>query len=183
MSTLKVNSIIPVAGVPTGGGGGIIQVVQETKTDTASHSVNINQGAANFSLIMSKAITPIFSTSKILVQFSVSGNVEGNGVHCDFVLRKTVGSTVTHPILCDSASNYTSITTGFRSGGGNQHNVGQCIYQFLDDAGTTSAITYGVAVASEGATTYRVNASGGDLSGQTWSSRQASTLILMEVSA
>ena len=139
MSTLKVNSIIPVAGVPTGGGGGIIQVVQETKTDTASHSVNINQGAANFSLIMSKAITPIFSTSKILVQFSVSGNVEGNGVHCDFVLRKTVGSTVTHPILGDSASNYTSITTGFRSGGGNQHNVGQCIYQFLDDAGTTSA--------------------------------------------
>ena len=26
MSTLKVNKIIPTAGVPTGGGGGIIQI-------------------------------------------------------------------------------------------------------------------------------------------------------------
>jgi len=165
------------------GGGKILQVVQQTKTDTATHSVNINQGAANFSLIMSKSITPSNSSNKILVQFSISGNVEANGAHVDFVLRKTVGSTVTHPILGDSASGYTSITTGFRSGGGNQHNVGQCIYQFLDDAGTTSAITYGVAVATEGASTYRVNASGGDLSSQTWSSRQASTIVLMEVSA
>ena len=33
MSTLKVNSIIPVAGVPTGGGGGIIQVKQAIKTN------------------------------------------------------------------------------------------------------------------------------------------------------
>ena len=33
MSTLKVNSIIPVAGVPTGGGGGIIQVKQTVKKD------------------------------------------------------------------------------------------------------------------------------------------------------
>ena len=32
MSTIKVNSIIPVAGVPTGGGGGIIQTVQTVKT-------------------------------------------------------------------------------------------------------------------------------------------------------
>ena len=36
MSTLKVNSIIPVSGVPTGGGGGIIQIKQAVKTDTTS---------------------------------------------------------------------------------------------------------------------------------------------------
>ena len=33
MSQLKVNSIIPVAGVPAGGGGGIIQVVTNTTRD------------------------------------------------------------------------------------------------------------------------------------------------------
>ena len=33
MSTLKVNSIIPTGGVPTGGGGGIVQVKQDVKTD------------------------------------------------------------------------------------------------------------------------------------------------------
>ena len=36
MSTLKVNSIIPVAGVPTGGGGGIVQVKQTVKSDTTT---------------------------------------------------------------------------------------------------------------------------------------------------
>ena len=36
MSTLKVNSIIPTGGVPTGGGGGIPQIGSNTKDDTAS---------------------------------------------------------------------------------------------------------------------------------------------------
>ena len=183
MSTIKVNSIIPVAGVTTGGGGGIIQVVQETKTDYATHAVNINAGFASYSLVMSKAITPISSTSKIIIAFSFSGGPDGDGVHVDFVIRKTVGSTVTHPILGDSASGYYQVTTGFRSGGGNSHNVCQANYQFMDTAGTDSAITYGVAVATEGATTYRLNSVGSNNSGSSWSSRQASTLTLMEVSA
>tara|TARA_A100001391_G_scaffold196095_1_gene174189 strand:- start:2475 stop:3026 length:552 start_codon:yes stop_codon:yes gene_type:complete len=183
MSTLKVNKIIPTAGVPTGGGGGIIQVVQETKTDVSTHSVNINAGFASYSLLMSKSITPKFSSSKIYIMWSMSGGPDANGCHVDFVIRKTVGSTVTHPILGDSASGYYQVTTGFRSGGGNQHNICQANYTFLDDAGTSSAITYGVAVATEGATTYRLNTTGSDNSGSTWSSRQASTLTLMEVSA
>ena len=40
MSQIKVNSIIPVAGVPTGGGGGIIQVKQTLKTDAFSMNSN-----------------------------------------------------------------------------------------------------------------------------------------------
>ena len=45
MSQLKVNSIIPVAGVPTGGGGGIIQV-QNTTLKTGS-SLSLTQHAFN----------------------------------------------------------------------------------------------------------------------------------------
>ena len=63
MSTLKVNSIIPVAGVPTGGGGGIIQIVEKVKTDvftsTSTSFVDITG--------MSVSITPTSNTSKILV--------------------------------------------------------------------------------------------------------------------
>ena len=33
-SELRVDRIIPTAGVPTGGGGGIIQIKQIVKTDT-----------------------------------------------------------------------------------------------------------------------------------------------------
>ncbi|BCV08527.1 MAG: hypothetical protein CM15mL8_070 [Caudoviricetes sp.] len=38
MSQLKVNSIVPVGGLPSGASGGIIQVVQTVKTDTMSTS-------------------------------------------------------------------------------------------------------------------------------------------------
>ena len=51
MSTLKVNSIIPVAGVPTGGGGGIVQVKQTVKSDTAS------VGSASFTDLSGMTIT------------------------------------------------------------------------------------------------------------------------------
>ena len=40
MSTLKVNSIIPVGGVPTGGGGGIVQIVTATHNSQVSQSSN-----------------------------------------------------------------------------------------------------------------------------------------------
>ena len=33
-SELRVDKIIPTTGAPTGGGGGVIQVVSATKTDT-----------------------------------------------------------------------------------------------------------------------------------------------------
>ena len=38
MSQLKVNSIIPVGGVPSGGAGGIIQCVQTFKVDGTSQA-------------------------------------------------------------------------------------------------------------------------------------------------
>ena len=45
MSQLKVNSIVPVAGLPSGAKGGIIQVKQNIKTDTSS----FNASTGNFS--------------------------------------------------------------------------------------------------------------------------------------
>ena len=62
MSTLKVNSIIPVAGVPTGGGGGIIQIVKAvttTQTSTSSESfVDTN---------LTATITPTSTSSHVLI--------------------------------------------------------------------------------------------------------------------
>ena len=70
MSQLKVNSIIPVAGVPTGGGGGIIQVKQTLKNDTASSSTT---GSFTDISGLSVAITPTSSSSKILVFVALNG--------------------------------------------------------------------------------------------------------------
>ena len=38
MSQLKVDRIVPVSGVPTGGGGGIIQITQTTNETTTTVS-------------------------------------------------------------------------------------------------------------------------------------------------
>ena len=63
-SELRVDKIIPTGGVPTGGGGGIIQVVSAYKGD------NFSTSSTTFVDItgLSATITPKFSTSKILVQ-------------------------------------------------------------------------------------------------------------------
>ena len=66
-SELRVDKIVPVDGVPTGGGGGIIQVVSSNKTDyqtTQSGSYVDITG-------LSCTITPKFATSKIFVQYSI----------------------------------------------------------------------------------------------------------------
>lgn len=42
MSQIKVNSIIPVSGVPTGGGGGIIQIVESA--DFSSTTITSSYG-------------------------------------------------------------------------------------------------------------------------------------------
>ena len=133
MSQLKVNSIIPVSGVPTGGGGGIIQIKQAFKTDTYS------QSSTSFTDItgLSIAITPTSSSSKILVLVDIFVSVNDA---C--LLRLLRGSTV---IAAGSANDGGSDNTGFamaRMSATNlsdTHNV-----TFLDSPATTSATTYKV---------------------------------------
>ena len=67
-SQLRVDKIVPVDGVPTGGGGGIIQIAQSAFTGTDSKSGGLASPlsfAGTSGLVC--AMTPKFSTSKILV--------------------------------------------------------------------------------------------------------------------
>ena len=66
-SELRVDKIIPTAGVPTGGGGGIVQIVQTIKTDVYTNNVNDTWLDITG---LSVTITPKFNTSKILVSVS-----------------------------------------------------------------------------------------------------------------
>ena len=71
-SELRVDKIIPTSGVPTGGGGGIIQIVQGSTTTRTATSSSTYQ-ASNLSC----TITPKFSTSKIYI--TLGGDANNNG--------------------------------------------------------------------------------------------------------
>ena len=66
-SQLRVDKIVPVDGVPSGGGGGIIQIVSANKTDYQ----NTQSGTFVDITGLSCTITPKFTTSKIFVQYSL----------------------------------------------------------------------------------------------------------------
>ena len=67
-SQLRVDKIVPVDGAPTGGGGGIIQVVQTVKRDRSTiQSTTLTDISG-----MSVTITPKFSSSKVLVRYCLS---------------------------------------------------------------------------------------------------------------
>ena len=129
MSQLKVNSIIPVGGVPSGGGGGIVQIVQTFKNDATSTS------SATFGDIsgMSATITPTSTSSKILVRFSLC-------------ISSTTG-TLTHFNLLRGSTNIAEPSTSVNNASTiqtytNSPKIVQQDYEFLDSPSTTSATTY-----------------------------------------
>ena len=66
MSQLKVNSIIPVAGLLSGANGGCIQTVQTAKADVTSQS-GTSSGTFFDISGMSATITPQSTSNKIMV--------------------------------------------------------------------------------------------------------------------
>jgi len=135
MSQLKVNSIVPVGGLPSGANGGIIQIVSTTRTDTFSES-GINEGSHSGAAI-SVTITPSLNSSKILIMASLSIGLD-NDNEVSFAFFR--GGSILSNAIGDTASNRTR--TSF---------VGKCEATsaiegvsgwFLDSPSTTSATTY-----------------------------------------
>ena len=143
MSQLKVNSIIPVAGVPTGGGGGIIQTVQATKTDvqstTSTSFIDITGLSVN--------ITPTSSSSKILLTGMI---VIHHSLYTAFfqILRD---STVIGTAATGSNSAYIVYNMNENS------NQSRAI-NFLDSPSTTSQVTYKIQGRRDGGSTLFINA-------------------------
>jgi len=171
-SQLRVDKILPVDGAPTSGGGGIIQVVQTTKTDT------FNTAATSFTDItgLSATITPKFSTSKILFQYCVSYSHR----NCYAYFQLVRGST---PIfIADASSNRQRTTFGTWSNNDDGDYLTHLFSGlYLDSPATTSATTYKVQTFAQTSSSIWINRSKGD-DDATYEPRQASNIILMEVS-
>ena len=165
MSQIKVNSIIPVGGVASGQGGGIIQTIQTFKGDTATTS------STSFSDItgMAATITPTSDSNKVLVRFGVHLSSNHQPVIMLNLLR---GSTnIAQPTVTDT---YHSTTQLWVDG----DRMINTVYEFLDSPATTSATTYKLQWKVHVANTAKLN---GYYNNTQYNS--TSTMTLQEVSA
>ena len=170
-SELRVDKIIPTGGIPTGGGGGVIQVVSfTTQTKTI-----INSGTTFVDTGVTATITPKFATSKILIlaYHSVTfSNFAGNGDTGGWSLRLLRGSTVKKNGSGNGSDHYISVPSEssyivFNDPDFQQH---------FDSPNTTSAVTYKTQ-ANESNSEINIQINGND------SFNVDSSMILMEVSA
>ena len=182
MSQLKVNSIIPVAGVSTGHGGGIIQYIHVDKNDffstTSTSFTDITGLTAN--------ITPISASSLIIVEFKCTCG-GGNNLYGNLRIQRKIGSgSYGDPSVITPASNSSDAC---HAGCDNDVNYGY--YKTRHDGArikdlpnTTSQVSYKIQVRSQAAT-FVLNRTKYSNDGNTATDQAqgVSSITLMEVSA
>ena len=170
-SQLRVDKIVPVDGVPTGGGGGIIQIKQ-TFLDTA---VSTSTSGSFIDITgMSVSITPKFNTSKIFVMITLGSVSSQAGTSVGFRLLR--GSTlIGNSSSTDLQSGFTNIYNGENS---QDRHLLSVAFNFLDSPATTSSTTYKLQWRNSGQTSY-INR----YEGSTSNYNGSSTITAMEVSA
>ena len=185
-SQLRVDKILPVDGAPTGGGGGIVQVTHTAFTGTDDATGGINTALTDFESTYNCVITPKFSTSKILVEMSMSLSLSVDDNLIMAPLRKKVASGSFADVdgaLGDAASNRyrcTAVTVGRN----NQYSMFPLQIKYLDSPATTSALTYSVSVAHDSGSSRTIYLNrGSNDSDLAYVPRAISTITLMEVSA
>jgi|TARA_R100000455_G_C6164641_1_gene48526 hypothetical protein len=171
-SELRVDKIIPVDGVPSGGGGGIIQVVHSSATAEASQS---NSGTTQNTLTdtgLSATITPKFSTSKVLVLVHQTYQIDNGNNNVQFQINM---------LLRDGSNNVLHGGLGYNALRWKNGYAASDIYSlnFLHSPNTTNAFTYKMTM-----NYYYMSSGSGSLRAQR--DDQANTrseMTLMEVSA
>jgi hypothetical protein len=118
--------------------GSVLQVVQSTKSDTASYATN---GSWTDFVGFTASITPSSTSNKILIHVSISSGCSGANSPDSLVRLKRGGSVVTGAIG-DAAGSRTqgsfSLNT-WRS----SYELGSASFQYLDSPSSTSSLTYG----------------------------------------
>ncbi len=184
MSQLKVDSIIPTTGAPTGGGGGIIQVKNTTVTDTDT----LTCSSAWVDSEITCSITPHSSTSKVLISMSATG--EGNAANQElfgYRIKKAISGGSTTYLTGATAGSRTLLTgvTGDNTADSGTSASSFSFSNYLDSPGTTSAVTYTIQITYDhagGSGTYYLNRQVTD-SDAAANGRFVSWITLMEVSA
>ena len=183
---IYTSSLRPGTGIPSGKHGGIIQIESAKKTDTFIASSTTFTDVTGLSV----TITPHSSSSKILV--SVNLNICGVYFASYARIERRVSGSSNLELFTGTAAgvrpNHAFCVTG---DDGIQDSHGQQFIvhrQFIDEPATTSQITYAVQAqgrpdgggAAQNAT--KINYSVPDRDTSSYDPRQASEIMVMEVS-
>ena len=175
MSELRTNRIVPRDGLVSGASGGIIQVVQNFRTDTGSSSV---AGGALTDHVLTQSITPTRSDSKVLVDFHVMISSSSTMNRLAAVITRgdsPVG------VADDSGDNMTENTVCIVANDVNEPYT--LSGKFLDSPATTNAVTYGIKIRTGTSSTITIQFNRqGTESNNIYIMRGTSCLTLMEVS-
>ena len=184
MSQLKVNSIIPVAGVPTGGTGGVIQAKQTVKTDTFSQSMSAG-GITN--AVMSLDFTPLKSNSKLLINVSANVGISNVSGLPRIGIQLFAGGSIISGARGDtgesSQTRVASVTTGAATGSFNEFTLNNLSVMYLHTVSDTNQVTYDVRLAnldgdSADILLNRMSANNNAV----WAPRAMSTITIQELS-
>ena len=131
MSELRTNRIVPRDGLASGMSGGIIQVVQSFDTATSSSSVD---GGALSDHVLTQAITPTRSDSKIMVEFNIMCSSASTVNRLAAVITKD-GSVLTNAVAASTGDNMTENTVCISAPNANEPYM--LSGKFLDSPSTT----------------------------------------------
>ena len=174
MSQIKVDSIIPSGGLPSGSSGGIVQIKSATKTDTFSATSTSYTDVTDLTL----SITPRSTSNKILVSYNLTCGTEDSGYQ--WGIRLVRDSTAI--FVGDTAGSRDRVSNFVRNNGSDLHTVYPS-GQHLDSPSTTDSVTYKLqVVAYSSGRALHINKVHNDTDDAAVG-RSASSITVMEVSA
>ena len=135
MSQIKVDSIVPRGGLPSGASGGVIQTKSTIKTDTSSFSISRGGTSSN---VVSVSITPQSSSSKILIYATLTASKSDTGVFLKLFRGSTQIALGDSDGSSQRVSTHAAIDQSFL--------IGSTTCVFLDSPSTSSATTYSIRV-------------------------------------
>ena len=155
------------------GKGKVLQVVSTTKTDTFTMSSTTFADVTNLSAL----ITPISTSSKILILYSLMAHTNPN--NASFTMRLLRDSTAIS--IADSAGSRIQGATIRISGLNTNNGTGTQAGSFLDSPNTTSALSYKIQVRTDGAGNPMFVNRGETDTDSNGFSRGVSTITVMEI--
>ena len=164
-------------------GGKILQVKTFQKTDSATYSPDTQLVFKDIPITLD--ITPSATTSKILVNFVLFGDCQGDSKNHYFRVKRAISGGSTSYITAADQGN--RVGTLFIGSMGLSDSAGSTPTQitmsdYLDSPSTTSAVTYTIQHTSHGASSFYLNRSS-DTDNQDAREDGISWIVLKEVGA